>query len=251
MTSCDPLIGLMPAMDPSLYLASHVRACAHGGQVILLDLRCNRYLGVASDRYGALASRCSGWPDSHATSRTLDLPADELATLAAPLLRQGLLTLIKPGVPADIAVPEATQSLNADDVVDGVAIDARQTLRFIHAGSCAALSLRWRSLQSIAQRVKARRLHAVTTARRAAGQPLRATVASYLRLRPLMFSAHDRCLHDSLSLLDFLAPEGWYPSWVIGVATQPFRAHAWVQSGDLVISDLHENVRGYTPILSA
>jgi hypothetical protein len=107
------------------------------------------------------------------------------------------------------------------------------------------------SLQRIARRIASLRAQHGAKAVSPTSQPLRDAVAAYLRLRPLMLTAHDRCLHDSLTLLAFLGAEGWRPNWVIGVTTQPFRAHAWVQAGDLVLSDLHENVRRYTPILVA
>jgi hypothetical protein len=68
-------------------------------------------------------------------------------------------------------------------------------------------------------------------------------------MRPLVITSHDKCLHDSLTLLRFLAAEKLYPSWVVGVRTRPFAAHSWVQSGDLVLNDTHEYVRGFTPIL--
>ncbi len=228
-----------------------MRACAVGGQIILLDLRRNRYLGVAGERFGALSSIVSGWPDPEGTSQPARLSRSDFEALAMPLLRRGLLTPICQGLNADPTLPEAAQSLNADDAIDRAAVGTRRMLRLVRTGTSASMWLRCRSLQSIAQCVASRRARALTTPIQAASQPLRLAVAAYLRLRPLLFTAHDRCLHDSLNLLGFLAAEGWFPNWVIGVATQPFRAHAWVQSGDLVVGDLHENVRCYTPILTA
>jgi hypothetical protein len=78
---------------------------------------------------------------------------------------------------------------------------------------------------------------------------MRDAIATYDRLRPLVLTKHDRCVHDSLTLLGFLASEGLFPHWVIGVKTGPFGAHSWVQSGATVLNDLHENVRRYRPIL--
>lgn len=75
------------------------------------------------------------------------------------------------------------------------------------------------------------------------------TVAAFHALRPLLFTARDRCLNDSLALVAFLAREGIASRWVIGVRVQPFGAHAWVQVDGLVLNDLHENVRHYEPIL--
>lgn len=71
-----------------------------------------------------------------------------------------------------------------------------------------------------------------------------------MKLRPLLFTAHDRCLHDSLALVNFLASESVSATWVIGVRTDPFAAHAWVQTGDLVLNDQHEHVRRFRPIVT-
>ena len=78
---------------------------------------------------------------------------------------------------------------------------------------------------------------------------MHAEAARYTRLRPFALTTYDRCLNDSLALIHFLATQGHFPRWVIGVRVQPFGAHSWVQSGDVVLNDLPENVRHYRPIL--
>lgn len=252
MVSLNIAVQSAPNMNNDLSLAAHVRACAHDGQVILLDLQRNRYLGVTGARFASLASAVSGWPEPEGMSHAASLPQADIEALAAPLLRQGLLTRSCPAPNATPVLPEATRSLNAEEVVYSAPVGAVRVLRFVRSSTSASLCLRLRSLQAIANRVAARRGWApATTAIRPTSYPLRTAVAAYLRLRPLMHTAQDRCLHDSLSLLGFLAAEGWFPHWVIGVTTRPFGAHAWVQAGDLVLSDLHENVRRYTPILIA
>lgn len=242
-------------MSDHLCLAPHVRACAHGGQVILLDLRKGRYLGVAGTRFAPLGSAVSGWPrPDHIPPGAPTPTSGELDALAAPLLRQGLLTRSPSPLhaQANAALPEAARTLNAEELVGTAPVDAACLVRFVRCSAAAGLRLRLLPLQHIAHRITMRRTQtASTTQVPASHDRLRIAVAAYLHLRSLLLTAHDRCLHDSLSLLGFLAAEGWRPHWVIGVTTQPFRAHAWVQAGDLVLSDLHENVRRYTPILVA
>ncbi|WP_431257592.1 lasso peptide biosynthesis B2 protein [Roseateles chitinivorans] len=80
-------------------------------------------------------------------------------------------------------------------------------------------------------------------------ESIRLAALTFERLRPLAFSARDRCLHDSLSLVFFLFAEGLSARWVIGVKTNPFGAHSWVQSGRIVLNDQHEYVRAFRPIL--
>lgn len=240
-----------PDKNRELSLAPHVRACACKGQVILLDLRRNRYLGVAGASVAALAPVVSGWPGPlEATTAAGVAPAD-VEALAAPLLRQGLLARNSPPLSAIQTLPEATGSLNAEELIATAPVGAGRLVRFVRSCTSATLRLRLQSLHTIANRVVAVRSQATAQGIGPTSQALREAVAAYLRLRPLLLTAHDRCLHDSLSLVGFLAAEGWFPHWVIGVSTQPFAAHAWVQSDDLVLSDLHENVRHYTPILVA
>lgn len=237
-----------------LCLAPHVRACAHDGQVILLDLQRNRYLGVAGTRFAALASVVRGWPCLEGVPRSLAMPLpEEVEALAAPLVRKGLLTRDSRSQSPEAApsLPDATCSINAEELIDSVPTDLARVIRFVRCSASASLHLRLRSLQRIAASISAHRPKGTIPAMRPVSHSLREAVAAYLCLRPLMFTAQDRCLHDSLTLLGFLVSEGWHPNWVIGVTTQPFRAHAWVQAGDLVLSDLHENVRRYTPILVA
>lgn len=239
-------------MNSALCLAPHVRACACDGQVILLDLRRSRYLGVPGARFARLAPFVRGWPQAADTPHAATLAPSEFEALAAPLLRHGLLTRSAAPLAALHMLPEANESLNADELITAARLGPARALRIASACTSAALRLRWQSLDTIAARLVARRSRRVAEHARPGGHAqLREAVAAYLRLRPLLLTAQDRCLHDSLSLAGFLATEGWFAHWVIGVTARPFAAHAWAQSDGLVLSDLHENVRRYTPILVA
>jgi len=125
----------------------------------------------------------------------------------------------------------------------------RRMLRFIRSASGASLSLRYCSLLTITMGVASRQIRLAQRPRHLRQEAVLDAVGAYQKLRPLIFTAHERCLHDSLALLHFLAAEGIVATWVIGVKTGPFGAHAWVQSGSLVLSDQHEQVRQFQPIL--
>jgi hypothetical protein len=71
----------------------------------------------------------------------------------------------------------------------------------------------------------------------------------FFRMRVFTYTAYDRCVIDSLVLAHFLLRNGVVPTLVIGVATRPFEAHCWVQSGPIVLNSSVENVENYTPIL--
>jgi hypothetical protein len=59
------------------------------------------------------------------------------------------------------------------------------------------------------------------------------------------------CLFRSFLTLCVLRGAGASVSWIFGVQTWPFRAHCWLQRGDLVLNDGAEQVSGYTPIMVA
>ena len=56
------------------------------------------------------------------------------------------------------------------------------------------------------------------------------------------------CLIDSLSMVSFLAKRGLHAHLVMGVACDPFSAHAWVQHGPLVLNETVGMAQTYNPI---
>jgi hypothetical protein len=80
---------------------------------------------------------------------------------------------------------------------------------------------------------------------------VRRLTRAFCRIRPWFYTAHDRCLVDSLILAEFLHRYGYPARLVIAVHPRPFSAHAWVQVGDCVIDDTVETVRRFAPILVA
>lgn len=253
--SCSLISMPTPGTPPQrLRLASHVCACQSDGQVILLDLRRNKYIGVGGRHVAALAHAVDGWPAS-ALDEDRPVHASDIRTLTQPLLLQGLLTDRQVDrleeKPFTASIAEATASLDVEDAMEDATIDARRMAQMVRSAATATMWLRYRSLLSIAQIVAARRarLEAGRIAGPASPNAMRAAVAAYDKMRPLVFTIRDRCLHDSLALVGFMAAEGMFPRWVIGVQTQPFGAHSWVQSGGTVLNDHPDRVRRFRPIL--
>jgi hypothetical protein len=239
------------ASRPGLRLADHVRACCVDGQVILLDLQRSKYIGFGagqSNAWGALADAIEGWPAPPVRSEPAADPVD-IDRYAAPLLAQGLLTRTPPSGAQRATLEEPTRSLNAEDVIRHPAVGCHRALRLLQGTTATSLQLRICSLAYIAYTVAARRAGAKELDSYGTQAVVQEAVAAYLKLRLYVFTAHDRCLHDSLTLLRFLAAERIFPKWVIGVKVRPFAAHSWIQSGDTVLNDQHEHVRHYRPIL--
>lgn len=228
-------------------LADHVHACRFDDQVVLLDTRRNRYLGIGGAQLAALSSCIAGW--SIATSdQALATKGANLDALVKPLIDQQMLTSELTPRPPPPLLEDPLESF--DSWSPAQAASAWSDLVVMAwCGALTAIWLKRRCLADIATSV--RRLRAEETSVEAQRSPdkLRAAVAAYLRLRPLLFTAHDRCLHDSLTLVRFLATKRLYPRWVIGARTRPFAAHSWVQSGTIVLNDVHEHARDYKPIL--
>ena len=84
---------------------------------------------------------------------------------------------------------------------------------------------------------------------RAGGGPARVARA-YERAKLFRASAN-RCLPRSLAMARRLASLRCDALLVIGVRAQPFAAHAWVQSGDIVLNETPDEVARYTPIYFA
>lgn len=70
---------------------------------------------------------------------------------------------------------------------------------------------------------------------------------AFNRIRPYV-PIETRCLIDSLAMVRFLAKRGLHSSLVMGVACDPFSAHAWAQHGSLVLNDSVGHTQAYTPI---
>jgi len=241
-----------------LRLASHVRACQVNEQVVLLDLRRNRYLSVGAA--SALANRVEGWPSaggsidaqaapsplltsSAATALTQRLTQQELLTRERPLARDATRVEVR-------GLDEATASIDFGAGNTHASTSLCHVARFLRSTAVAALWLRCRSLESIAAAVVSRQARIERSTPNARGfEAVFRAAAAYQRLRPFGFTAEDKCLQDSLALTNYLAAERALARWVIGVKIRPFGAHSWVQSGPTVLNDQPEHVRRYTPIL--
>jgi hypothetical protein len=107
-----------------------------------------------------------------------------------------------------------------------------------------------RMLPKMIQRVARRNALAMERADSFDLAQVKRLVGTFSYLRPYMYSRIDRCLFDSLVLLEYLARYRVPASLVIGVRTRSFQAHSWVQLGRYVLNDAPEHVSGFTPILT-
>jgi hypothetical protein len=236
-------------VSSSYRLSESVFWCERNSQVILLDLRTDRYL--------ALDSRASSvFPhllQSNGQRATYEaVPNTQMNELAELLLQSGLLTTEpgcgKEGTP--LAFPAPSSELTPDAFDGRPRLRARDVTAFWVAIGRIGLHLRLLPFSHVVTAARMRRAQRVPSAHRGGRRcDLAMHVAVFDRLRPLAFTARDACLFESLAMIEFLASFRVEASWVFGVQTSPFCAHCWVQLGDTVINDTVEHVRGFTPIM--
>jgi len=234
---------------PRLSLTSHVRACECDGQVILLDLRRGRYLGIGGPTSAALSQFVQGWPIIAAHKDSTATPAG-IRDVTQRFVSQGLMTGNAVRRPLDATIAIASTSLDFEDLSADVDIGARRIAHFLKSAALTAWRLRFCSLHAIALAVAARRERNDRALSGSLAAMENVSIA-YERLRPFVFTSRQKCLYDSLTLIEFLAAEQLFPHWVVGVKTGPFGAHSWVQCGTTVLNDQHEYVRRFRPILVA
>ena len=235
---------------PRLRLASHVRACVSEGQVIFLDLRNSRYMAVGSDGAAALNEAIEGWPlpfaptAGHGDQRSA-------ATFTAQLVAKGLVVEDKARDRSVMTYPKATGSVDRQSLDRALQVKPTSVLHFLTSAVVAATWLRFWSLERIADAMRRHRQRHCVPAPPSTVDALQTAIATYDKLRPFAFTAHDKCLQDSLAMAHFLASEGFAADWLIGVKTNPFAAHSWVQRNGVVLNDQHEYVCRFCPILVA
>jgi len=230
-----------------LQLAAHVRASECDGDVILLDLSCNRYLSITRAASEALAHRVEGWPKITPTPQSIGLPTTQ-TDITASLIERGILTESLYKRPPDGSIEDAAQTLELGIGSIRPLLGTRRAWKLLTSVAKAKWWMQCRSMKDIVQALTIRRAQQIGATSNSI-EAMAAGTAVYEALRPLLFTAREECMLDSLALVTFLATEGLTPHWVVGVKTNPFGAHAWVQSGNTVLNDQHGHVRQFRPIL--
>jgi hypothetical protein len=210
---------------------------------VFLDVRRDSYSGLSGDQLGPLRQVIAAATLTDAAAIAL---ADQLVELQ-------LLTTTdhssRPIAPHVLPTPSGMLvDIYASDAAGAWTIG--QLTDLIAACLYVTYALRARSLEQIVHRVRSRKA-AQQRQPASSDDPasLEQLVTAFHRLRPVLYVATDRCIFDSLVLVEFLARRQFFPMWVFGVKTGPFHAHSWVQHECCVLNDFPEHVRGYAPIL--
>lgn len=238
-----------------LILAPHVYACRARDQVVLLDLKHDRYIGMRASDFDQAGLRSweipARWVDVSTARGELPATADGVEEEAVrSMLERGFLIEAHRSE-ADretvrIERPEVALIEGYADV--RVKLRARDVLSVVLAVVTAKLLLRFRTLEQIVERLRRR-------SGRGGHQPFeldraRVRMAIFNRVRPLLYGEYDACLFTSLAAREFLARDRIFPRLVLGVTVNPFKAHCWLQHGNVVLNDAPAYVLEYGPILA-
>jgi hypothetical protein len=237
-------------------IAPHIHVCVTCAGSVLLDLKRDKYLGLGREETELLANAVPGWPNPSWQCR---IGRDENAILRATnalcesLVADGVLARIAEGKQARVVVALRDMRGEWISIGDELEVRGRMALRhvrnFLSAFGWARYSLARCPFGVVVDEVSAIKRWRERDMDRCDLRKLAAMVDIFRRLRPLAFAAEGRCLLHALTLMRFLSKYQLHPEWVIGVTTQPWAAHSWVQWGSYLLDSNPEKVCGYTPIM--
>ncbi|QJU58444.1 lasso peptide biosynthesis B2 protein [Sphingomonas sp. AP4-R1] len=210
--------------------------CLAGRRVIFLDLAQDRYLALppaSAIAFQRLVSR---------GGEAFDGARDALS----PLVERGDLIETEssdPSIfPASIAIPKT------DDRRDGLSLLSFPTfVAALYWELRASLALRNQALSAVirhTESIRSRKPPNAATAKRQLSE-----IAAAFDYTAYLLGRANRCLPRSLAMYSLCRKRGVAAELVIGVRSDPFAAHAWIQNDAMVLTDTAEQVGLYTPIL--
>ncbi len=234
----------------------HIHVCVTGAGTVILDVRRDKYLGIGREDSELLADAVVGWPQPlwrRSTCRGSHATVQATNELCESLVADAVLVRVPAGKEARVVLALRDMRGEWISIGDELEVRARMTLRhvryFLSAYVWARYSLARRPFSAVVEEVRARKQSRVRDMDRCDLRRVAAMVDIFRRLRPFALAAEGRCLLHALTLIRFLSKYQLHPEWVIGVTTQPWGAHSWVQWDNFLLDSNPEKVCGYTPIM--
>jgi Transglutaminase-like superfamily len=237
----------------ALWIAADVYLCITVDGAVLLDLKRDRYLGLARRETEMLGAVVQGWPAlawKPECGGLHETDLSEIEKVCAPLLKDGLLARERVVGREDPRVDMHCDFISVGDELETHGpLRMGHVLRFLRAFVWTRWQLRWRRIASTVEKVRSNKRAGVRAGKGWDVFEMAALIDAFRRLRPFAFAAEGHCLLHALTLVRFLSYYGCYPEWVFGVATQPWSAHSWVQWGRFLLDTNPEKICRHTPIL--
>ncbi len=210
--------------------------CVSGRRTVFLDLNADRYFCLSVAAEAAFQKMIAG-PDAFADD--LDLRA---------LIARGFLVPdpANPPVSPSACIQIPTCALPSAIVRMH---NVRIWIQALVARLSFAHSVGRRQLVEIKQDFLRRGRSAAQFDAKWEAEGLQMIASAFERIDKII-SPMDQCLARSLAFLSVCQRNGIFPTLVIGVRTNPFTAHCWVQRNDEVLTGDLEQARLFTPILT-
>ena len=236
-------------MPPKYQLSPYVFACTTGRHCMFLDLHRDRYLSIPQPLMSSLAPQVQGWLDRDTVTTDITASPEEVAELAADLVRIGVLRPYDgtshsnaprpPNIDSDFrSLPPRNRPEDAQS----------SSFSSLAALASADFTLRTVPLWRIIRAISRRSLTLLTPPQPTSGNHVGHLAACFRDIRP-WYPRNYRCLFDSYALTLFMLRHGVRTRWTFAVREDPFAAHCWVQYGTIVLNDYVDRARIYTPIM--
>jgi hypothetical protein len=238
------------AREYKYVLAQDVYACKLDDAAVFLDLRSNQYLAVPPDSVAALDEIVEGFCTLGATAPHLNPGGSSAESTIESLVSRGILTELRDaGAPARRATISASQAIAPGQCDTVRTIRGSHLANFMVALTCALFHVLLNRLKPLLDRIRTLHARSGDVSEFPPQDTVLELLAVFRRLRTYFYTAKDFCLLDALTLALFLHRYEQAPTFVIGIRTKPFVAHAWVQVGNCIVDDRLEALQGFTPIL--
>ena len=236
-------------------LAPLIFPCCTRDGVVLLDLKRNRYLGLAGRDALALSECVYGfpkldqWTDIEASLYTREPTKDLLDSLLASGIVNSSQGCSKEVISTEIRLHGPLVSIG-EEIIEKCRVRPSHVVNFLVCLLSSVASLKCVPLRYIVRRVYRRRASAIAHGYALNLSHVSMLVDAFRSIRPFFFLAKDHCLLHAFTLVQYLAHYGEFPLWVFGVATDPWTAHSWVQHDEYVLDCNPESLCSLEPILA-
>lgn len=234
-------------------LADNVYASWTGSFCIFLNLELDKYFSIPAAPLNQIAPVIRGLGAAPpGISAPVDFGPRDRTEMLNGLLAAGLI---------EIAQAEARSSATSNappPLADALSLDGDGSNSFIfrfyrskaaYALVSAQILLNTSCILRIVTDVARRRRYSASCTSYSDKVRTVELARRFMRARPF-YPKNGVCLLDSLALIRFLSLYNTFPRWVFGVREEPFKAHCWVQTDDIVLNDYHEQVSAYQPIMT-
>ncbi|MFB7635645.1 lasso peptide biosynthesis B2 protein [Streptomyces sp. NPDC056149] len=222
---------------------AHIRALDFGHVLVLINYRTGKVQCL-------LPNAAKHWHDAAATGRLASLPP----ALSTQLLTAGLL---RPSAtptpwPAPVPAKSAPASWGSAEHTAGTIHPAPSPGTITAAAALtAALTVKRLGPRSAAlHRITTVLAKAASTCRRPATHDQAEAAVHAVRRASWYSPARTACLEESAATVLFLASRRLSVTWCHGVAPDPVRLHAWVQTDDGAPAAEPPSTHAYTPALT-